>query len=242
MLLAKPSKQFFAAELLKKLETSAGKPVRILEMGCGTAEVIEFALQKFPNITYVGIEPYPPSFQRAKDRLKAYPNATVLEGFGYGEVKHPALEQPFDIVFSLSVLEHVKQLKKFMDMSIAKARPGGEVIHLYDLGHSLHPGGLKEWVQTRLCSSIFLPLIPEHKVARYVSSKSVEKMMQDGGCTVDRTTFHNMPNLVQLLKGRMEEKLMQDIVEFETAHFEAVADISQRERLFPSICVWAKRI
>ena len=241
MLLSKPSKQFFASELLNNLEARGNVPVRILEMGCGTAEIAEIVLKKFPNVEYVGIEPYPPSFQKAKERLKDCSNGLVIEGFGYGEVKHPKLGQPFDIVFSLSVLEHVKQLQKFLDVSVAHARQGGEVIHLYDLGHALYPSNIKEWIQTRLCSSVFLPLIPQHKVARYLSTKQVETMLQKSGCEIKKITFHNMLSFVALLKSRMEEGLMDEMVKFELAHNQDIIDLKAREKAFPSICFWTTK-
>lgn len=45
--------------------------------------------------------------------------------------------ESFDLTVSLSVLEHVKYLDPFLRASVAATRPGGTVVHGYDLGHSL---------------------------------------------------------------------------------------------------------
>ncbi len=238
----KPSKYYFQTRLMKYLEgeVGTGKSIRILEIGSGTSEVAHNLLQAFQNIVYVGIEPDQASVLRARERLKGCSRATVIQGFGYGEETHQSLEGAFDIVFSLSVLEHVKQLSRFIDFSVEKARPGGEVIHLYDLGHSLHPSSVKEWVQTRLCATKLLRYFPEHKVARYLATPDVERALQRE-CDIQEITFSNMPNHIDLLKSHMTEDLMREVVEFETASFTKVSDVKIREKLFPTVCFWAKK-
>ncbi len=235
---SKPSKYFLEQELIKKLEAYQGTPIRILEIGSGTCEIARNLLEKFPNLTNVGIEPDAASVTTSKQSLAAFTNATILHGLGYGDLKHASLESPFDLVFSLSVLEHVKQLEKFLAYSIRITKQGGEVVHLYDLGHSLYPGSWKESLQTKLCASPLLRFMPEHKVARYLATGDVEKLLQKLGCSIGKITFHNMPDLVRLLKNNLTEDMLKHIVAFESTNFEKVTSISKREKLFPSICFW----
>jgi hypothetical protein len=56
---------------------------------------------------------------------------------GWGEAMNAP--ESFDLTVSLSVLEHVKYLDPFLRASVAATRPGGTVVHRYDLGHSLYP-------------------------------------------------------------------------------------------------------
>jgi hypothetical protein len=144
------------------------------------------------------------------------------------------------MVFSLSVLEHVKSLPIFIDYSVRMARPGADVIHLYDLGHALYPSGLKERIQTKLCGTGLLRFFPEHKVARYLATEDVRKLLE-GSCDIKEVTFHNMPSLVALSKRVVDEGLMREIVAFESAHAGKVADMKLREKLFPTVCFWTKK-
>jgi 2-polyprenyl-3-methyl-5-hydroxy-6-metoxy-1,4-benzoquinol methylase len=242
MLPTKPSKYLFQTELCKRIEqVEPGKNIRLLEIGSGTSEIAKNLTQKFSCIEYVGIEPSHEAVVQARKNLQGSPRAVIIEGLGYDKESHPELQQPFDIVFSLSVLEHVKQLEKFIDFSVSMARMGGEVAHLYDLGHSLHPSSTKEWLQTRLCATPLLKLFPEHKVARYVATEETKKLLEKN-CDIQKTTFSNMPNLVQLVKNHLQEDLLQEVNAFEQAHAEKIIDLKKREKLFPSICFWAKRV
>jgi len=239
---SKPSKYHFQTRLIERLEgeRSSGKEFRVLEIGSGTSEVAHALLTRFPFLRYVGIEPDPVSVAKARERLKGIDRATVIHGFGYGGEKRPELERPFDMVFSLSVLEHVKDLPTFIDYSVKMARPGADVIHLYDLGHALYPSGLKERIQTKLCGTGLLRIFPEHKVARYLATEDVRKLLE-GSCDIKEVTFHNMPSLVALSKRVVDEGLMREIVAFESAHAGKVADMKLREKLFPSVCFWTKK-
>jgi methyltransferase family protein len=57
----------------------------------------------------------------------------------------------FDLTISLSVLEHVKYLDTFLRASATAARPGGTVVHRYDLGHSLYPATNYERLLVFIC-------------------------------------------------------------------------------------------
>ncbi|MFZ2804226.1 MAG: class I SAM-dependent methyltransferase [Patescibacteria group bacterium] len=240
MFQAKPSKYFFESRVQQLLEARPGVAVRMLEIGSGTSVAAENLLKKFPLLDYVGIEPDGASVVAARQRLAGIARAKVLHGMGYGGTRDEALEQPFDFVFSLSVLEHVKDLETFIEYSIQKARPGGNVIHLYDLGHSLYPSSLKESLQTRLCGSPLLRFFPEGKVARYLATPYVEGLLRRG-CDIQEITFHNMPNHVAMLKSNMTEPFISQVSAFEYATFGNVPGLKIREKLFPSVCFWATK-
>jgi hypothetical protein len=63
----------------------------------------------------------------------------LYEGFGEKFQGHE-----FDLVISLSVVEHVKRLDRFLAVSVQAAREGGRVGHRYHLGHALSPSSLGE--------------------------------------------------------------------------------------------------
>ncbi len=68
----------------------------------------------------------------------------------------------FDLVVSLSVLEHVKDLARFIQFASSPLAPRGRFIHLYGLGHALYPSSLKERIQVAICNnSLLAKLVPE---------------------------------------------------------------------------------
>jgi hypothetical protein len=122
------------------------------------------------------------------------------------------------------------------------AKVGGQIIHLYDLGHALYPGGIKEWLQTRICGTPLLRLVPEAKVARYLATEDVRALIESADGRVDEVTFHNMRSHVALLKAVQDDgSLMKQINAFEQSGFSKVPDMKTRERLFPSICFWSTK-
>lgn len=234
----KPSKHFLEERLRNKLRNHPD--ARLLELGCGRAEMASRLLKEFPSLTYVGIEPDTGAFMEAKKNLPSDVHATLLRGFGYGDVQEQALQTPFDFVISLSVLEHVKDLERFLAYAARMTKPGGEVIHLYDLGHSLYPSGIKEWIQTKICSTSLLKFVPETKVARYLATEDVRRIIETTGCRVEEITFHNMRSHVALLKAVQDDPdVMKRMNDFEQASFSVVSDMKTREKLFPSICFWS---
>src|SRR5260221_12936179 len=244
----KPSKFFFEQEIGARIEqmTAGGVPVRLLELGSGTSEIADRLLERFPSLSYVGIEPDAGTSAKAASLLARHGGrGLVIKSLAYGGVREKALEEKFDICFSLSVLEHVKTLEPFLQFSSEMTKLGGEIAHLYDLGHSLYPHNLKERLQVMICDSFLRPLVPEGKIAGYVDPKEVKRLLEKYSCDVKRTTYHNMRSHVAMLKGisNQEKKLaaMRDVIQFEQAHMNDVEDQKLRERLFPSICLWATK-
>ena len=240
----KPAKVFFERKIIELVQEKQqrGQKVRVLELGCGGAKIAAQILASCPGIEYIGIEPDPVSSANAKKQVAAFSNAMILDGLAYGGVAHAGLTQPFDVVFSLSVLEHVKDLPAFLRYAAASAKVGGDVIHLYDLGHSLYPSGLKERIQVALCGSALKRFIPESKIACYLSTDAVHHLLESAGCSVQRVTFHNMRSFVALSDAAPSDQgLMEQILAFEAQSFEKVSDLKMREKLFPTVCFWTTK-
>src|SRR5215217_6648563 len=117
----------------------AGQPARVLDLGCGTAVAFSPALSRHPNIAYTGVEQDSSALARARERMGRFPNVELHEGSG-----EAFRGQGFDLVVSLSVIEHVKHLDDFLAVSVHAARAGGRIVHRYDLGHAVTPATLGE--------------------------------------------------------------------------------------------------
>ncbi len=237
------SKEFF----LSKLEGAhdfGGGIISILDLGSGESRSVIPLLKRYPQTRYVGIEPSETAAAIARILLAPFPNARVYTQLAYEPLPD---EAPFDIVLSLSVLEHVKQLDRFLANSIAMAKGGGRIIHRYDLGHSLHPSSIKERFQVFL-GNHFPKLLPEHKFVRYVNPDEVVRSIEKAGAHVDAVTYHQMPNHKQFLKDFVPtsdeaETLATRLSEWEfdiSPHLSGMQK-AQRELLFPAISVWATK-
>ena len=238
--MTKPSKYF----IIKRIEELVKrKPnTRILDIGSGRSENFLPILKKYPKLTYVGIEPKDSDAKTAQKHTKKYPNVKIINRLAYDSLKE--FNGYFDVVISLSVLEHVKQLEKFLRFSVAKAKRGGRIIHLYDLGHSLYPSSLKERVQVMLCNNVLTKwFMPETKFAAYVSEEKVKQILTKFGVRIDEVTRHNMQGHVSLLKKTQSAALRNAIIECESAVSSRANSLPTdfRERLLPSICIWGKR-
>ena len=109
-----PTLDFKIAFLEGLLSQFGERPIRILDMGCGTAKDWPGILRSRPWVTYVGVEPNSKSRSVANELLHGLP-AKVLAG--WGEAMNAG--ESFDLTVSLSVLEHVKYLDPFLRASVA---------------------------------------------------------------------------------------------------------------------------
>ncbi len=235
------SKSYFVERVLRDMGAHE-RPLRVLDMGCGTARNIVPSLALFPQLTYVGVEPSPTA-QVAKEAVASYPNARVHHQLGYEAIPE-AEEGSFDIVLSLSVLEHVKQLPKFIATSVRYAKHGGTIIHRYDLGHSLYPSSMKEQLQILLGARV-PQILGEHNFVRYVPEKEVRDLLTISGAEATRSTYHQMRDHKHLEKiaGNEWETALRELHAWEYDHAAVIASLplTEREHLFPSVAVWATK-
>jgi len=238
----KSLKELFIHEVVATAVAKVGEgtPVRVMDLGCGTAGYAPALLEAFPTVTYIGVEPIAASFAAAQKNLAGIDRATVHFQLGYDEV--PSVPAgSCDVVFSLSVLEHIKQLDRFIALSAKYAALGASVVHRYDLGHALHAHSLKERLHV-LVGNNFPQVLPERQFVRYVPEPEVRACYEKNGLTPTRTTYHQSPNhkrLEKLLKGQ-ESSAIADLYEWEKKYQDtfALIPVPERESLFPAVAVW----
>ncbi len=241
------SKEFFFDKAIQ--EASGGdttRPLRILELGCGTAKYVPAMMAKYPHLEYVGIEPIPASFQRAQVNLKGVSRTHVVHQLGYDSIDGVD-EASFDLVISFSVLEHVKHLDRFLGLAAKYLKQGGLMVHRYDLGHALYPGSLKERFHVFLGNTI-PSVLPERTFVRYVPRAEVESYYTELlGKAPYRFTYHQMPNQKRLEEAlgniEYEGPLMEEVFQWEVTHAEDFCRIPNRsrEKLFPTVALWGRK-
>ena len=235
--------QFIEYVIEEEIRRVGGGALRVLELGCGTASYMPDILKKHSKLEYVGVEPIPASFAAAEKNLAGLDNATLHFKLGYDEVPDEK-EASFDLVFSLSALEHIKQLGRFIALSAKYLRSGGTLMHRYDLGHALYPGSLKERVHVMLGNSV-PQLLPERQFVRYVPESEVRALYEQSGVTPTKSTYHQMPNHKGLEKHLRETKstAIDELFTWEMGHQAEFAELETevREKLFPAIAVWGEK-
>ncbi len=217
------------------------RPLRILDVGCGTANYVPGLVARFPNITYVGIEPTPASFTQAQTHTNELEQATVYFGLAYDALAEQEAES-FDLIISLSVLEHVKQLPKFIEFCDRYLMPEGLMVHRYDLGHALYSHSWKEWLHVKLGNHIPW-ILPEIQFVRYVSEPEVRRTYEQFGITPIKSTYHQMPNAKLLEKHVKNMQTIEDLFDWEVKYQADFAnlDTEVREKLFPAVAVWGRK-
>lgn len=221
----------------------AGHTPRIMDLGCGTASYVPSLMERFPNFEYVGVEPIAESFAAAEKNLANMQNAIVHFQLGYDSVPNET-EGSFDLVFSLSVLEHIKQLDRFIALGAKYVKSGGLMVHRYDLGHALHPHSLKERLHVILGNTV-PGILPERQFVRYVGVPEVEALYEQYGVTPTDVTYHQMPNHKRLEKflRNSSKTAINELFDWEMKHqaeFKEIPEV-ERERLLPAVAVWGEK-
>lgn len=235
------SKSFFVEYLVRMV--GAEKPLRILDLGSGTSQNVTNALRKYSQISYVGVEPSAIAAKKAVESLKKFPNAVVHNQLGYADIPDASPES-FDIVMSLSVLEHVKHLDPFIATSVSYAKKGGLIVHRYDLGHSLTPSSPKEAFQVFL-GAHFPWALSEHNFVRYVPEPEVRASLERAGVSrFESTTYHQMGShkvFEKIARDKQFDELKERLFLWEFDASREIQDLpaESRESLFPSVAVWA---
>jgi SAM-dependent methyltransferase len=236
--------QFIIAVVEEAVRRSQdGATVRVLDLGCGTANYVPSLVAKFPTIEYVGVEPIDSSYQAALKNLEGIEKAKVHFQLGYDSVPNEA-EASFDVVFSLSVLEHIKQLGRFLALGVKYTKSGGLIVHRYDLGHALHTHSLKEWIHVKL-GNHFPAILPERQFVRYLAPSEVEGLYEKQGVKVLKTTYHQMSSHKALEKHlkQSETTAIDELFAWEMKHQGCIDKVPQKdkEKLFPAIAVWGEK-
>lgn len=241
----KSLKEQFISEVVGEVvgRVGAGRAVRIMDLGCGTASYVPVLIEKFPNIEYVGVEPIESSYKVAEKNLAGITNAKLHFQLGYDSIPDEA-ESSFDLVFSLSALEHIKQLERFIALSAKYVRTGGVLVHRYDLGHALHPHSFKERFHVWLGNTV-PSILPERQFVRYVPEPEVRSLYEKCGVEPLKTTYHQMPNLKALEKELRDTAAtaIDEIFAWEMKHqgcFKKIP-VETREKLFPAVAVWGEK-
>jgi hypothetical protein len=233
-----PTLDFKIAFLGQLLREFGDHPLRVLDMGCGTAKDWPSLLRRHPAVIYTGIEPDARSRTIANELLRGVP-AKVLAG--WGEAADAGNE--FDLTLSLSVLEHVKYLERFLRASVAATRSGGTIVHRYDLGHSLYPVSGYERLLVTLSRRVPW-VVPASRFTSHVEPSRVADTLSAFGVFDIQVSYAQMYSLKQAMNrlSRMEDgldvsKRVLDLDAEVSSILRPLASDREMAHLFPSVTV-----
>jgi SAM-dependent methyltransferase len=102
----------------KDIAARARESLRILEIGCGAARILDYFPDLAPHYTGVDFS----AVQLANNRSR-HPSATFVQLGDSGNL--PLQSDTYDCVFSLYVLEHAVRPQRFLDESVRVTGSGG---------------------------------------------------------------------------------------------------------------------
>jgi SAM-dependent methyltransferase len=116
--------------LVAQLAARLSPGYRVLEVGCGTGNVLRALTEACPTGTVIGMDLFVDGLRFARARL---PNALLVRG----DVLHPPFAEQFDIVGMFDVLEHLED-----DLGVLRAlrrliTDRGRLIMTVPAGHAL---------------------------------------------------------------------------------------------------------
>ncbi len=105
-----------------------GDDACIMDLGCGTGNLIALLLDRFPHAEIAGVDPSPSMRERCEQRFGGFSNVEIAGGDGL-VIPHP--DASFDYVLSSLALHHIPPEHKAANAAeIARVLvPGGNFIH-----------------------------------------------------------------------------------------------------------------
>jgi len=161
-----------------------------LEIGCGPGILISKLKTKFPSLDLEGIEPFSRGFS-SKDEYRNFDNKVhnvMYENF--------IPEKKYDLIYSINVLEHVKNWKHLLNYSFKHLKAGGKAVFLfpnYGFPYESHIG---------------IPIIINKSITKIIFREKINTYMQNNG----DLTFYDCLNFVK--KGDIKKYLNSKEVDF----------------------------
>jgi SAM-dependent methyltransferase len=97
---------------------------RVLDVGCGSGRIGEFALEA-GAAGYVGVDFSEPMIAMARDRLERYGDRVELHVADFLDID---LQGGFDVVLAVGLFDYLPNATEFSDKMFALCAPGGAVV------------------------------------------------------------------------------------------------------------------
>ncbi|MFZ5365192.1 MAG: class I SAM-dependent methyltransferase [Patescibacteria group bacterium] len=120
-----PSRQYIDNFLMHKFpEIFPRKEIKVLDIGCGSGYVREILNKLGYEVDYTGVDVY------RHEQFDDFNRFCVKPRFIQSEIENLDLDEKYDLIISISALEHIKDDKLAVEKSERLLNPGGVVIHI----------------------------------------------------------------------------------------------------------------
>jgi ubiquinone/menaquinone biosynthesis C-methylase UbiE len=189
------------SEAVEKLILGSGisSTSKILEIGCGTGNYVS-ALQRRVGCQCWGLDPSPEMIRRAmKQNGRVTFSVESAENLDF-------VDEFFDFVFSVDVIQHVDNCAKYFLESSRVLRPHGLLATLTDS---------EDTIRQRMPLAFYFPEIVEHELRRYP--------------TIDRLRQHSRESGFELMCEEVVETpyILDDIEKYRSKSFSCLRLISK---------------
>ncbi|MDO8583792.1 MAG: class I SAM-dependent methyltransferase [bacterium] len=220
------AKQWIFEELDRRFGQA---PVRILDVGCGPANLWPPFLQTHPNVSVLGIDSDAGAIEIGK---RTHQGSSQIE-LRVFDAQTPLPEGLFDAVVALSTVEHVVDRGAFV-RSIGGAMKSGGIAYLnYDAGH-FRSHNIKERLMVPI-SQMLARFGKEASYMKKVDDTTFFAQVRAEGLLIQRVRKHNIACLKGFMK-QAEDNAIQDWYEFEEKLQERFS-LEQLDRLMLSTTV-----
>lgn len=159
------------------VQSAPPPPVRLLDAGCGRGDFLKWLQPRHPDWDLTGIDLAP----------NRHPDITFIQG----DILRADLKGPFDFITSFMVVEHVEQIRPFLEkMHSLLADRGTLMVNTFNndslifrLARGLHRVGL---------SVAYRRLYSPHHVQHY-SKPSIREVLIRSGFEIVKHQCHNYP-------------------------------------------------
>jgi SAM-dependent methyltransferase len=103
--------------MVKKALTDWTDPVHMLEVGCGTGNVLRQLEKEFPEAVLLGMDLFLEGLRLARTRV----SCPLVQA----DLAFPPFSKPFDLVGLFDVLEHITEDRSVLDQLYRVVKPGG---------------------------------------------------------------------------------------------------------------------
>jgi SAM-dependent methyltransferase len=204
--------KLYCLNWLEQLIQSRTEPLSILDLGCGQAKNFTALLHRYPQTTYVGIDPSPSECATARRELAGL-KAEIMQGYGYNV--YARLGRRFDVVISFSVLEHVYRRVDYLKSAKDCLAPDGHFLINYDSGHFV-AGGVRDRAKN-LIGPIMARLGQERYYQSLVREADFQAMLKQVGLRIVEEKVFNtrLKGLYKLIPPAQREAYMHRWLDFE---------------------------
>lgn len=173
---ANPNLSLF--EEIRKIAVGHSAKCRVLDVGCGNGDLLKYLHSRHPEMTLVGVE---------LSQLPDHPGIRYIKS----DIFELNLEEKFDLVVNLAVIEHVTDIVEFVKRLSSFLSPDGTLVAMTLNGDSVL------YRVSRLAKTLGWPdafnrIYSNHHLHHY-TRRSLKQLMETSGLKVISHKSHNFP-------------------------------------------------